>query len=688
MNKRTILLGTALALILILSKGTQMAHAERITIEKPFEPVIIEEGDIPNPISRYRTDPLEILCRLDEGKKYHIYLVGDWITNETNGATDYDIEVFDSQNMFISGHTESAGLPEQVANDKNHQYFVPPRTETYRFVIHNDPEDTGGEEAAVFMIIEHLEMNKRYELYLEGRPSPSEPYPDDYVWAYEFSTPNDNFQLHVEVPNPEPEKGITGLDMYEIRLFPMANPSADIGYYIWGLGVPEGDLLQGGASGQYGLYNTEISGDSLPEFRASCEYAGEDMAVIFGRPLHNETELILGTRDVFYYMSMLAEYYHGTISFYIKTDYRQVNVSIVESPEIGVTGEEHRIVADLQGPGDISSAWLNYTTDGWRTENKIPLIEVDGLFEGWLPRFELLDNVQYRVYAEDEIDNAGIAESEFLVLDPVHLHIESNLLKVYGGEFIEISGEALEFSKLTLKIEYVDNNDNVDINVDGEGLWSYNYKPTMEGYYSARVSFEGDDTHPETESREITFSMEKQEPLISYVINPTPAKKTRDLEVSGKLTPRLAGVSVKLICATQTTSFEMETTTLNDGSFSFIMVPEELGAWQVIPQIPESDFVKTAQGNLKAFDVIELTTLEKVTIALLRFTVMPLVLAPVGLAVAGLGYGEMKTGFVRGLISKATKKEETAEAEIVKKKNRDKNPESDGAVTYRRRSDR
>jgi hypothetical protein len=183
--------------------------------------------------------------------------------------------------------------------------------------------------------------------------------------------------------------------------------------------------------------------------------------------------------------------------------------------------------------------------------------------------------------------------------------------------------------------------------------------------------------------------MEKQEPLISYVINPTPAKKTRDLEVSGKLTPPLAGGSVTLICATQTTSFEMETTTLNDGSFSFIMVPEELGAWQVILQIPESDFVKTAQGDLKAFDVIELTTLEKVTIALLRFTVMPLVLAPVGLAVAGLGYGEMKTGFIRGLISKATKKEERSEAETVEDKNKGKKPEANGGVTsYRRRSDR
>ena len=388
-------------------------------------------------------------------------------------------------------------------------------------------------------------------------------------------------------------------------------------------------------------------------------------------------------------MTMLAEYYHGTISFYVKTDYRQVNVSIVESPEIGVTGEEHRIVAEIQGPGDIASVWLNYTTDGWQTEDKISLIEVDGLFECWLPRFELLDNVQYSVYAEDEIDNSGMTESEFLVLDPVNLHIETNLLKIYGGESIEISGEALEFSRLILKIEHVDNNDNVNINVDGEGMWSYNYKPTREGYYSAKVSFEGDDTHPGAESREITFSMEKQKPLIGYVINPTPAKITRELEVSGKLTPPLSGVSMKLTCATQTSSFELETTTLNDGSFSFFMVPEELGICQVLPQIPESNFVKASQGDLKAFDVIELTTLEKVTIALLRFTVMPLVLAPVGLVVAGLGYGEMKTGFIRGLINKATKKEEPAEAETVEEKNGDKKPEDNGGATsYRRRSDR
>jgi len=681
-NKKTILLGTALALLLIISNGTQTARAERITIEKPFEPVIIEEGTIPLN-TRYRADPLEILCRLEEGRKYHIYLVGGWIKNMTEiepdyPITDYDIEVFDSQNNLISSHTEAAGLPEQVANDKERQYFVPIITDTYRFVIHNDPEDSEGDEQAVFMIIEHLEMNKRYELYLEGRPSPSEPYPEDYVWAYEFSTPNENFQLHVDVPDPEPEKGITGLDMYEVRVFPMANPSAEVGYYISGVGVPEGKLLQGEVEGQYGLYNTSIPGEYFPELRASGEYAGEDMDVIFGKPQHNETELVLETREVFYYMAMLAEYYHGTVSFYIKTDYRQINVTIIESPEVGVTGDEHRVVAELQSPGVITRAWLNYTTDGWRTEEKIQLQEDFGLYVGWLPRFELLDSVQYRIYAEDEIDNSGMGGSGFLVLDPASLRIRTSRTKVNGGESIEIEGEAVESSEITLRIRSNDFEENINIKVDDED-WSYMFTPQKEGNYNAKVFFDGDDTHDKAESREITFSMEKQSPSINYVINPRQVKKTREFEVSGTLSPQISGLPVKLVCITPTSSFEVDTITLGDGSFSFFVVPEEIGTWQVLPQIAESDFVDGTHGEIESFDVIELTIKEKVTAAILPFTVMPMVIVPVGLVMAGLGLVEMKTGFVRGLIGKSSKKEALDE---------DKKADPKGATSYRRRNSR
>ncbi len=630
---------------------------------------------------------MEILCKLEEGRKYHIYLVGDWIKNMTeidqdDPMTDYDIEVFDSQNNLISSHTEAAGLPEQVSNDKDHQYFVPKITDTYRFVIHNDPEDSEGDDQAVFMIIEHLEMNKRYELYLEGRPSPTLPYPDDYVWAYEFSTPNENFQLHVDVPDPEPEKGITGLDMYEVRVFPMANPSAKVGYYISGVGVPEGKLLQGEVEGQYGLYNTSIPGEYFPELRASGEYAGEDMDVTFGKPQHNETELVLETREVFYYMAMLAEYYHGTVSFYIKTDYRQVNVTIIESPEVGVTGDEHRVLAEIQGPATITRAWLNYTTDGWRTEEKIQLKEEFGLYEGWLPRFELLDNVQYRIYAEDEIDNSGMGESGFLVLDPASLRIRTSRTKVNGGESIEIEGEAVESSEINLRIRSNDFEEDITIKVDDDEDWSYMFTPQKEGNYNAKVFFDGDDTHDKAESREITFSMEKQSPSINYVINPWQVKKTREFEVSGTLSPQISGIPVKLVCVTPTTSYELETITLSDGSFSFYVVPDETGTWQVLPQISESNFVEGTQGKIMSFDVIELTIKEKVTAAVLPFTVMPMVIVPVGLVVAGLGLGEMKTGFVRGLIGKESDKDDPDE------KDENKKAAPKGATSYRRRSSR
>lgn len=694
-DKKRLIFGTILALLVVISCNIVLANAERITIEKPFEPVMIndpnrESYDIPLPTNYVRADPLEIMCRLEGGHKYHIFLVGDWIANITDTTdqqlTDYDIEVFDSQNMLRSGHTEAAGMPEQVANDNNHQYFVPPKDDTYRFVIHNDRKDSKGTDPAVFMIIEHLDMNKRYELYLEGRPSPSQEYPDNHNWGYEFATPAENFQLHIDVPGPEPEKGITGLDMYEARIYPMANPSVDIGHYIWGVGAPTGDLLNNTVEGDYGGYNTSIEGFSFPHLRASCEYAGEDMEVTFGKPYHNETELVedVDTRDVFYYMVMLAEYYQGTISFFVKTDYRDINITLVETPEVALTGSETRLLFDLESPSDIDEIWVEYTKDGWSTKNIMEVEPYNDQYVCWLPRFELLDEIEYRVHAIDEINNEGMSSSSFIVMDPVNLHIETEKLKVYGGESMMISGEGLPFSVLTLKVSKGDIVTETLIQVDAEGEWSYKFTPPNEGIYTAQSFFDGDDTHPVEESRQVTFTMEKKRPLISYILSPSQPKKNLEFEVRGATTPPVAGATIKILMVSETTSYEREVVTRNDGKFTLSFTPEELGYWQVLPQIIESDFVKASSAELKEVQVINMTPVEKVTVAAMRFTVMPLMLVPIGLVVGGIGYSEMKTGFIRGLIGKASK-ETTQEKEDPK--NGKSEPEK-GATTYRRRSSR
>lgn len=682
-DKRRLIFGTILALLVVISGNVFLANAERITIEKPFTPVEIDEGSIPLPNRYQRADPLEILCRLEAGHLYHIFLVGDWVGNESR--TDYDIEVFDSQNVFISGHTEAKGMPEQVANDKKHQYFVPSKSDIYRFVIHNDPEDSEGELGAVFMIIEHLEMNKKYELYLEGRPSPSQDYPDGHNWAYEFSTSEENFQLHIEVPDPNPDTGSKGLDMYEARVYPMANPAAQIGYNIWGVGVPTAEMLTEETSGGYGGYNFTIDGKSIPELRASCEYAGEDMDVIFGKPFHNETDLVedIDTKDIFYYMVMLAEYYQGTISFYMKTDYRDINVTITESPEIAITNRETRILVDLESPSGIDKVWLNYTTDNWKTEQKAMFEPYNSQYVCWLPKFELLDEVQYRVYAEDDIDNSGMNESSFIVMDPVDLFISTEKLKVYGGESMRIYGEGLPFSVVKLKVSKGETIYETLLNVDADGEWSYSYTPPSEGIYTAQLFFEGDDTHPPTVSREVTFTMEKHKPLISYVLSPSQPKKNLEFQVKGATTPPVAGVTVSFIIVSEETSYQEETITRNDGKFTLVFTPEELGHWQILPQIVETNYVRASSAELKEFTVISMTPVEKATVFLMRFTVMPLLVVPIGLVTAGVSWTEHKTGVIRGLIQKVSKKPPKEEED-----KQEKDEPAKGATSYRRRSSR
>ena len=685
-NKKTLVYGISFAFLLIIANGTLMAHAERITIEKPFEPVLIEAGSIPRPSNYQRADPLEIMCRLDAGKKYHIFLVGDWVVNITGSdevLTDYDIEVFNSQNALISAHTESAGLSEQVANDNDHQYFVPPKTDTYRFVIHNDSEEGGLDESAVFMIIEHLEMNKRYELYLEGRPSPSEDYPDNYDWAYEFSTPAENFQLHIDVPDPDPEKGIKGLDMYEARIYPMANPSAQIGHTIWGLGAPTGDLLMDEVSGSYGGFNTEIDGFSFSDLRSSCEYAGEEMDVTFGAPQHNETELVLDTRDVFYYMVMLAEYYQGEISFYVKTDYRSINVTLVEAPKITITGEETRILVDLESPAPLSEVWIDYTVDGWKTEERLFMDPYNDMYVGWLPEFELLDEVEYMVSAEDEIANSGTKSSSFIVLDPVQLQIATEKNKIYGGDTMEILGEALPFSEIDINITKGEYSSKTRINVDADGNWVHTFSPPSEGIYTAQTFFNGDETHPGARSREVKFTMAKNNPLLSYILSPSQPKKNLEFKVKGATTPPVKGATITLVVASESTSFEYQATTGNDGKFELVITPEETGYWQILPQVVETPYVRSSSGELKEFQVINMTPLEKVTIILMRFTVMPLMLVPIGLVTVGFAFAEYKTGFIRGLIGKMPKKDPATEEVEPEKEAAPK-----GATTYRRRSQR
>src|SRR4030042_4553754 len=151
----SLILLTAIIVTQALLTTLQPAYCEyRYVI---YEPRIIPENEIP--LDQNRPRSIDLTYFLDAGNTYHIFLVGDWVSNETD-ATDYDIWVY-NKNGIMSRHTESAGLPEQVGNDAQNQYFMPPEPGDYTFRIINDPKDSGGAGPARCMVMQHIKVNKR-----------------------------------------------------------------------------------------------------------------------------------------------------------------------------------------------------------------------------------------------------------------------------------------------------------------------------------------------------------------------------------------------------------------------------------------------------------------------------------------------------------------------------------------------
>ena len=677
---------------LLASTPVLVVRGATVTLKKPFEPVFINmdapkpwddgqhELTISKPSGSQYPVPGEIKCSLEKGQKYHIFLVGDFVFNKTldeSRLTDYDVEVYDPYMRLVSRHTESAGQPEHMGTGGPKQYFIPEMDGSYTFRLYNDPKDSQGDEAAVFMLIKHIEMNTKYNVTLYGKSRVGDSYPFDFNYAYEFDTPNDDYQLVVKVPDPDGHTGYPGLDMYEARVYPMANPSAGVGHYLRGLGVPWGHLLSGENDGSYGGYNTSIEGASLIDYTASCEYSGEDMLVTFGKPVHNETETVVDDPTVFYYLVLLAEYDYGTVEFYLKTDYRPLNVTLLNPDIVGYTGDETTIYVDVDAYHRIDRVWMNYTTDDWETEDTVELRKCDEGYKGNLPKFKLNDIVKYKVYASDEVDNKGSTRGEFEVKNEVDLSFSASRISLHGGESLSILGSSsLPNTDHTIRFVCGNNSKTVNVKTNTVGEFQHTYTPQWVGDYDVTVEYGGDAVNHAAVSYPRGFTVEPRSFTVSTRVDGV-VKNTRPFELSGTVSPAVGGVPISFIIVTPTGSLVESCRTSQTGSFTVTIVPEELGPWEAIAQVGASELYASSSSQLTTFEVVKLTIPEVIILKAQKFTEPPLLYVPVGLVAAlAIGVG-FKTGFIQNLRSKkgSVKVEEIVE-------------EPKDATTYRRRSDR
>jgi hypothetical protein len=582
-------------------------------ISKPVDPVFInvpgvvdvygqpeyrENISIPVPLG----ESWNIIYSLEQGKRYHVFLVGDWVSNNTNPRTDYDIlTVYPDEDVPPRWNTESAGLPEQVAFDDYHHYFVPPESGDYQFEIINDDRDSIDSEPAIFMVIENIDLNTGYSRYLKGRsPSGGGVYEEveQTSWAYEFNSQAQKIRVFVDVPDwdHEPERG--DLDMYEVRLYAMANPEAGVGNSVDGIGVPSGSLFDNFA-GEYGGYNSSCNGDRNVEAMASCEYPGADMAFTYDTP-NGEN----GTNYISYFLVLIAEHGEGIVNFYVQTDFISPNITLVNPPSIGYAGEKTRVTVELEEEFGIDRVWMEYVIDG-ETFPEVGLSKNGDLWIGDLPEFSVLDFVNYTVYAEDEFDNIGEIESSFLVKERVTIQNSLADSTLRTGQPAELMGtSSLDSDVIELVFNYGDFSESVNVSTSESGAFSYTYYAKQPGDWSVQAFYHGDDLHYPSQSEPFRFT--KSPVTLTCSLYEISIRGTQRAEVRGTSSLTSAPIELEFTSGSKKHVYDLYTD--ESGRFNFEFSPDALGEWSLKAIFNEDEYESTASSEAVTFRYESLTT--------------------------------------------------------------------------------
>jgi hypothetical protein len=574
------------------------------TILKPVNPILINvDGDDSYIEKESIGIPLgdigswTFLYDLEEGKRYHIYLIGDWISNATEPETDYDILITypDGTSWW---NTESAGIPEQITNDENHQFFVPPSTGIYRFKILNDERDSTNTEAAIFMLLEHIDENTWYSCSLEGRDESTDEEVLFSGWGYEFNTAAPRIRVFVSVPD--------FLDMYEVRLYMMTNQEAEKGYQIDGIGVPTGDLLLS-FSGEYGGYSTFAIGDRNIEAMDSCEASGRDMEFVFDTP-----NMPNGTSDIFYYVSLIAEHGIGAVEFYIQTDFNSPEITLIDSQEFGFESKKTTITASVLDEGEVQRVWVEHEVDGEGGE------EIELAFDGeyWIesfPFFEAGDLVEYEVHATDVFGNENVLDSELKIKREASIVctlVDSNLI---GNEIAEVKGSSsLKATPLMITFTNGASSSSYDIVTDSDGNFEFEFTPDTLGQWTVYTEFEGDDETFNSQSDPVTFTRKSIPTQITNSLSLSKVKLDKPIRVSGSVSPRVANLPIEVMFVTPFTMFTETTYTDDKGAYSCSIEPTETGTWSVLTSVGDGFLYEKTQSSLMDFEVTPLTILDKV----------------------------------------------------------------------------
>jgi len=526
-------------------------------------PVVIEEDQIqPGETWTY-------IYNLEGGHKYHIYLVGEWVNVEDH-LTDYDVFVYKAKRSvlnFVSSHTESAGYPEQISNDEPGWYFTPEEDATYYICVRNDPNDSQEAEAATLMVIETIESDIFYRIDME------EP-DDDYVvpessYAFEFITDQPRITVDVTVPNR--------LDMYEARLYPMANLADDVGDDIDGLITPWSPGLLGRLNGEYGGFNYDPQGYRNHDASDSCERNGEDMLIDF-----NSTY----TDPVLYYLVLLAENGEGKVTFVLRTDFTPPNITLINPPSFITSDEPFTLTSTITDISEITSIEFYMSTDGKTSWDNMPYSYAYGKYVVEIPAQKKGTICDYYWEATDSLGNTGKKYGQAKAMNPTEIQMIVEPTSIYGGESVFTKG-TIELGYADLVVNYTRGDKTVQFNVtaDRDGDFTHTFMPNQVGEWSVTAIFLGDDVNWPSNSSALIFEVSRKPTTLSLNISRDWIGLGDYVNITGFFSEPQIGYEVFITARNGLNQSSLFAITDENGYYVTTFYPEVMGEWTIYAEV-------------------------------------------------------------------------------------------------------
>ncbi len=462
-------------------------------VEKPMFPVYFNQSAIS--VGSNWT----VVSPLTANHTYHVYAYGEWINQESNPSTDYDIYVYNPLGELEGYHTEAAGLPEHLGETVDEPYYTPTYSGNYSFVLRNDPGESNASEQATFMIIENIQTNRWQEAYIKGKENDLPVF--NTSWAFEFVAESQRIEVHVAVPDT--------LDMYEARLYLMANPQAGKGEMLNEVPLAWEPGLYGETQNIYGGYNLESK-----EYRgvayASCENYGQDMLINYTSPAKGKS---------LYHLALIGEKGEGKIDFLVKTEFGQAGLSLI-NPPLRIYPENETTLTFLSKTTDLISAALNYSVDRWQSSTSSELQLIDNrTCTATLPGQPAGTTVSYEARAQDVLENTLVYGGNYSVKYASQLNHTLESSEIVIGENVTVTGKitpSQEDLAITLEFTSANGTFKQTVYTTSEGTFASSFKPATEGNWLVQAVFSGNGAVYPCSSESLDFKVGPPSLLTQY----------------------------------------------------------------------------------------------------------------------------------------------------------------------------